>query len=235
MSDVKAAHARPIAKLLRKRGWNRAHGTTRRRIYDLAVDRRPWWDWGHRLMVITGSDFGGSWDQPNPPTWWYRRSPPKRQWRTGFPHYPLSTFEIVTDHAQMRRLTDGLDEDQMYEWQAIGVDQDGDLILGHRYWGGTFYGLRSDETAILRRYLRMWRRLDWYGARSWLYKQGLHAAVHAKRPGACNAVPPEGSGGYSHWHCELDRRHDGMHQFRAYRWGLVGGEVVLAHVPEVSS
>jgi hypothetical protein len=54
--------------------------------------------------------------------------------------------------------------------------------------------------------------------RSWLYTQGLHAAVHTKKPFACQAAPPRGSGGYSHWHCGLKRRHAGPHRYNNYEW-----------------
>jgi hypothetical protein len=218
-------YQRPAAKLARRLGWNHIHGDgLRPRLWDLASDGRPWWDWGHRLMTVVGSDFGGNWDEPKPPTWWYRLGTPTWQFRTGFPRHPLSTFEVITDYTTFRERTAGLNEDQMYEWQAIYVNQDGELSLGHRYWGGDFYGLRKAEVALLRRYLRMWHRHDWYGLRSWLYSQGLHAAVHAKKPGSCQAIPPRGSGGYDHWHCTEKRRHLGLHRYNAMTWGEVAGE-----------
>lgn len=217
----------PLVRWMRKQGWNHTTPSNglRRRLYSLAVERHRWYDWGHRLMILTGSDFGGSWSEPEPPTWWYRRQAPTRMWRTGYPRHPISTFQIVTDYHEFRRLTEGLNEDQMYEWKALNVNQDGDLHLGHRYWGGTFYDLPKAEVPILRRYLRMWHRLDWFGLRSWLYTQGLHAAVHTKVPFACQAVPPKGSGGYSHWHCENKRGHTGDHRYRNYTWPTSSGHV----------
>lgn len=231
-AGIRSAHRRPAARLLRKLGWNRAHGTVRRRVYDLAVCHYPWWDWGHRLVIVVGRDWGGSWDEPQPPTWWYRLGPPKPMAFTRWPRHPLSTFEIVTDYDEFRRRTEGLNEDQMYEWKAIGANQDGDLHLGHQYWGGSFYGVTRWERALLRRYLRRWNRSDWWGLRTWLWGQGLNASVHRRKPFACNEVPPKGAGGYNHWHCELKRRHDGMHRFGAYVWGEIDGEPIGAHVPE---
>lgn len=201
-----------------KRGWRRARC--------LLMEPYRWWDWGHRLMIIVGMDVGGNWSAPEPPSWWYRRGPAKRMARTGYPRHPISTFQVVTDYDEFRRLTEGLNEDQRYEWNAINVNQDGALQLGHMYWGGQFYGLPPDERPLLRRYLRMWRRLDWFGARSWLYSQALHAAVHCKQPWTCQAVPPKDSAGYSHWYCTLPRRHDGMHRFQSYVWGEIGGEPI---------
>jgi hypothetical protein len=220
----------PLARLMRKRawGWKTPRNGIRSRLYSLTIEHHPWWDWGHRLMILTGTDMAGNWSEPEPPTWWYRRGQAKPMWRTGFPRHPMRSFEIVTDYEEFRRRTEGLNEDGMYEWQAIAVNEDGQLILGHQYWGGNFYGLAGDEVALLRRYLRMWRRLDWFGARSWLYSLGLHAAVHRKVPRSCQAQAPKGQGGYDHWYCQLPRRHDGMHRYNNYVWGDIGGEPIGA-------
>lgn len=233
----KKSVTRRSAMFLRRRGWSydTPRNGLRTRIVALLDDRHPWWDWGHRLMIVVGSDFGGNWAEPRPPTWWYRRGPAKPMARTGFRTHPLSTYEVITSYSEFRDRTAGLNEDQMYEWQAIGTNQDGELHLGHQYWGGQFFGLASGDVALLRRYLRMWRRLDWWGLRSWLWKQGLHAAVHAKKPRSCYEVPPRGMGGYDHWHCELRRGHAGMHRFRSHLWGEVDGEPICAHVPEVTA
>jgi hypothetical protein len=209
-----------LVKLMRRWKWNHSkpRNGLRHRLYDLASTRHPWYDWGHRLMILVGCDFGGNWSEPEPPTWWYRPGEPKKMFRTKYPRHTLSTFEIVKNYDEFRRRTEGLNEDGLYAWQAIGVSQDGALYLGHRFWGGTFYGMRKDETAILRRYLRMWRRLDWFGLRSWLYSQALHAAVERKVPFSCQVVPPKDSGGYSHWHCDQKRKHEGPHRFGNYEW-----------------
>lgn len=218
------------ARLLRKLGWHRKHGTIRRRLYDLADDRHPWWDWGNRLMILTGTDFGGNWKEPTPGTWWYVATTPKRMARTG---YPRHRYEIVTDYDEFRRRTEGLNEDQLYDWRAVGFSQDGDLTLGRRYWGGDFHGLDYAEQLIVARYLRRWRCRDWWGLRTWLYLQGLHAAVHQRKPFSCHQVPPRGQGGYDHWHCQRRRGHDGLHRYRACVWGDLGGEQLgVTHVPE---
>lgn len=220
MEQAKAAKRKRLAKHLRKRGWSYdvPRDGLRRRIFCLVNENYRWYDWGHRLMILVGKDFGGNWSEPEPPTWWYRRGPAKRMWRTGFPRHPLSTFQVVTDYDEFRSLTRGLNEDEMYEWNAICVGQDGELQLGHRYWGGAFYGLPKDEVALLRKYLRHWHRFNWFGLRSYLYSQGLHAAVYTKKPFSCQAAPPRGSGGYSHWLCQRPRRHDGVHRYRSYEW-----------------
>lgn len=223
-----------LAQRMRDRGWHyKTPGDgIRHRAYDLVSERYPWYDWGHRLMVLTGSDSGGNWQEPTPPTWWYRLGPPKRMVRTHYPRHPLSTFEVVKDYDEFQGRTKGLNEDRMYEWQAMAVDSDHELVLGHRYWGGNFYGMRKDDTALLRRYLRMWRRHDWFGLRSWLYSQGLHAAVNRKVPFTCQAVPPKGAGGYDHWYCDQKRKHEGLHRSRNYQWEQDGDRV--EHKPEVA-
>ena len=227
-----------LASRMRTWGWN--YGTDpngiRHRLYSLAAGRWPWWDWGHRVVVLVGRDHGGNWGEVVPPTWWYRTGTPTRMWRTRYPRHPLSTFEIITDYSELRDRLEGLTDDEAYEWKAICVDQDHDLKLGRQFWGDRFYGLNHWEVALLRRYLRHWRRLDWWGLRSWIYSQALHAAVHVRKPFSCQEVPPRGSGGYSHWHCQLKRHHDGLHRFNNMTWGEVGGECIgVTHVPEVVS
>lgn len=230
MADAVQTKDRTLVSLMRKQGWNTSKhdGRLTGRAYHIAARRSRWWDWGHPVMILVGTSVGGNYAEPTPPTWWYRQGPAKSMARTGFPLHPLSTYEIITDYETFSERTGGLNEDQMHEWQAICVDQDGDLILGHRYWGGNFYSLSKSDTALLRRYLRMWRRLDWFGLRSWLYKQALHAAVHQRKPFACHAVPSKGSGGYDHWHCTQRRRHPGRHQFNNYLWD---DDASVEHVP----
>lgn len=223
-----------IGRWMYRRGWTRSNrsGSVRHRLYDLWTCRHPWYDWGHRLMIVVGYDWCGNWSEYEPPTWYYRLGTPKRMWRTGYPSHPLSTFEVVKDYDEFRKRTEGLNEDQMYEWKAICVNQDGELHLGHQYWGKQFYGLSHWETPLLARYLRMWRRANWWGVRSWLYKLALNSAVDHKAPFKCNATPPKGSGGYTHWHCSEKRKHKGLHRVGAYVWGEVDGEPFpVTHAP----
>jgi len=220
MSAAMVAKPRRIERAMRKRRWNyqTPRNGLRRRAWSLASDHRPWWDWGHRVMALTGTDHGGNWDEPTPPTWWYRMLKPTHMARTNYPTHPLRTFQVVTDYDEFRALTAGLDEDAMYEWRAFCFDSDRELQVGHLYWGGDFYGMTRWESRLLGCYLRMARRHDWFGARSWLYAQGLHSAVYRKKPGSCATAPPKGSGGYTHWLCQLKRGHGGEHRFNNYTW-----------------
>lgn len=223
-----------LARRARKRRWHHAEHDQhlRGRLVRLLDMRHPWWDWGHRALVLFGDCEGGTYGDPQAETWWYRRGQPKRQRWTGFPRYRPSSFDVVTDYATFKSRTKGLNEDQMDEWQAIYMNQDGELSLGRRWWGGAFYGMRQDELFLLRRYLRRWHRHTWWGLRQWICNQALHAAVHAKKPGSCKAVPPKGSGGYSHWHCQLKRHHDGLHRFNNMTWGEIDGmELGVVHHP----
>lgn len=229
MSDMaKRGHYSRRAKLLRRWGWNYTNKRNgiRKRIYDLAACGMPWYDWGHRLMIVVGDDFGGNWSEPEPATWYYREGTAKRMWRT---NYPQSTYEVLKTYDEYRAAVEGLDEhsDAFMEWKAICTNQDGDLHLGRQYWGGSFYGLRRREQRLLAQWLRAAHRHNWWGLRSWVYSQALHAAVHTRKPFACQEVPERGTGGYSHWHCSLRRRHGGVHRFRSMAWST--GEQVYKH------
>lgn len=215
--DRRSKYNRPLAKLMRRWGWNFAHGTVRHRVWDLITCNHRWYDWGHRVMILTGSDFGGNWSEPSPPTWWYRPGTPLRMWRTG---YPRARLHVVRDYTTFMAETEGLDvgSDEHYSWRAIGTGQDNDLHLGRMYWGGTFYGLGYAELRVLTRWLIRWQFINWFGVRSWLYSQGLNAAVYQRTPFGCNQAPPKGSGGYSHWLCQNRNRHSGPHRFRNYEW-----------------
>lgn len=180
-------------------------------------------------MIVVGQNIGGNWSEPEPPTWHYKPGTPKRMVRTGYPRHTPRTYELIRgDYDEFRRRYDGLSEDEQYQWRAICANQDGDLHLGRQYWGGRYYGLSKPETALLLRWLVRWRIRDWFGLRSWLFSQALHAAVYRRKPGSCAVPPPKGSGGYDHWLCDRPRRHDGLHRFRNYTWGEIDGHPIRA-------
>lgn len=199
-------------RLAMKIRGGKIHGW-RYRLADLVMLRFD--DWPSALMVLTGSDFGGNWSEPEPPTWWYRA---KSIHRRRITNYPFRKFIVVKDYSTFCSMTTGLNEDQMDEWQAIGVDQDGELILGHIYWGGRFHSLPVGEWHILLRWLLRWQFTNWFGLRTRIYEIGLYNKVHRRRRGRCNVVPPRGPGGYDHWHCTKRKGHDGGHRFQSYVW-----------------
>lgn len=210
-----------LATLARKAGWNRLPDhTMRNRIWRISTIRAPWWKYGDRLTNLVGGGTNGN-SEPTPPTWWYVRAPSGRSRVTG---YPITRYRIVRDWEQMRSETQGLDEDGMYDWRAIGVSQDEDLHLGRMYWGGNFNRLDRAERRILLRWLIHAELLGLFGLRRWLWGVGSHNAVHGTRPGSCAVAPPRGSGGYDHWHCTLDRGHKGLHEHGVWRWGELNGD-----------
>lgn len=229
MDQKRAYKPSKLEPWMRKHHWN--YGVPpeglRSRLYALLTDHRPWWDWGHRLVIAVGSNDCGNWGEPEPPTWYYRKLQPKRMTRTGYPTYPRSCYQVIKNYDEFSALTHGLNEDQMYEWNAICVNCDGDLHLGHQYWGGRFFGMDSRDQALLRRYLNRWRLQNWFGLRTWLWKQGLHASVYKKKPRACGVTPSRCTGGYDHWRCEADRRHIGDHVYGNYRWSGRGHVVYV--------
>jgi hypothetical protein len=175
------------------------------RLLTIATDNHHWYDWGHRLMTLVGRwDGTGDYSMPRGRDLWYR-----------FDSDNETSGKIITTH----RYTDVRDMPDA-GWKVFDVQDDGHTVmLG--WWGDRirFYGLNRRELALFRRW-DLWERRargEWFGIRRWLYCKGLHAAVHLRKPFACNTTPPPGSGGYSHWHCELRGKHT-EHRFRAYVW-----------------
>lgn len=195
-----------------------------KRIYDLLTCRYPWWDWGHRVMIVVGYDFCGNWSDMRAPTWWYRfENRKKPMWRTG---YPVRRLQVIKNYDEFMKETAGIreDSDEHYPWKAICLGQDDDLKLGRQYWGGNFFGLNASEMRLLLRWLIRWNLSCWFGLRQYIYKHALEAAVHKRKPFACNKVPDKNSNGYQHWHCTDKKKHTGPHSFGNYTW--VEGDTV---------
>lgn len=193
------------SKAMRLRRKTREGGIAHR-VLTIAGDRHPWYDWGHRLMILVGDYRVGSFDAPRGRDLWYR-----------FADENEARGKIVTTHQYADvRATAGQD----VSWRIFDVQDDGGTVkIG--FWGEhiTHYGISRRELALFRRW-DFWEcraRGEWFGIRRWLYYKGLHAAVHLKKPFACNVVPPRGTGGYSHWHCEIRGKHD-VHRYRNYTW-----------------
>ena len=192
-------------KVMRLRRKTREGGIAYR-LLTTAGDHHHWYDWGHRLMVLVGDYRTGSYEAPRGRDLWYR-----------FADENEARGQIITTHDYADvRATEGQD----VSWRIFDVqDEGGTVKLG--FWGEriTHYGLSRRELALFRRW-DFWEcraRGEWFGLRRWLYYKGLHAAVHLKKPFACNIVPPRGSGGYSHWHCEVRGKHN-VHRFGNYTW-----------------
>jgi hypothetical protein len=174
------------------------------RILTIRVERRRWWDWGHMMMTLVGQYRTGTYEVPRGRDLWYR-----------FADDNEARGRIIKTHAyaDVRALPNA-------SWKVLDVqDEGGTVMMG--WWGDriTFYGLTRRELALFRRW-DFWEcraRGEWFGLRRWLYYRGLHAAVHRRIPFTCQKTPPRGSGGYSHWHCELRGKHS-VHRFGNYTW-----------------
>lgn len=189
-----------ISKLIYRIRRTAHDGGLIHRLATVATVRRPWYDWGHRIMPLVGVWRHGDYGTPRGRDLWYRQ-------------ISRNTFETTYDYKDVLALPNG-------EWKIFDIQNDGhELVLG--WWGS-----RISPSSLERPELRLFRRWDfwecrvrgeWFGLRRWVYHRALHAAVHLKKPFACNLTPPSGSGGYDHWHCEVRGRHD-MHRFRNYTW-----------------
>jgi hypothetical protein len=207
-----------ITKAARKMRRATKEGSLAHRALTVTTDRHPWYDWGHRLMILVGENRTGDYGVPRGRDLWYR-----------FADENEARGRIITTHRYADvRATQGQD----VSWRVFDVqDEGGTVKLG--YWGDRIahYGLSRRELALFRRW-DFWEcrvRGEWFGLRRWLYFRGLHAAVQLKKPFACNVTPPRGTGGYSHWHCELRGRHD-VHRFRNYTWA--GGTARVEYDPK---
>lgn len=186
-----------------KRRWyyDTPEGGVRSRVVSLLRERSPWWDWGHRVMILVGRAWCGSYDIPQPPTIWYRFVGPKK-------------LEVVRSYDEYRRRIESAEDD----WKFMSVRDDGFVFTTGYYQSEGFYGLSRVEVRLLLRYLFRWALTEWFGLRRWLYYKALHSAVHQRKPFSCQAIPSKDSGGYGHWHCQEKRRHAGPHRFNGVRW-----------------
>jgi hypothetical protein len=181
-------------------------GSLAHRLATLIIERRPWYDWGHRLMTLVGDYRTGSYETPRGRDLWYR-----------FADENEARGRIITTHRYADvRATAGQD----VSWRVFDVqDEGGTVQIG--FWGDRIahYGMSRRELALFRRW-DFWEcraRGEWFGLRRWLYYKGLHAAVHQRIPFTCQQTPPRGSGGYNHWYCQLRGKHD-THRYRNYTW-----------------
>lgn len=198
----------PVAAAAPRRGRKRRRypdGSLMDRLQRIRRSGHPWYDWGHRVMFLVGQYRHGDYGVPRGRDLYY---------------YPTSrrTFFTTYDWSEAR-LYFGLDRG----WKVFDVQDDGwTVVVGWYPEDGGHISPAELSRAELKLFRRwdFWEcrvRAEWFGFRRWLYHRALHAAVHQKRPFACNATPPQGAGGYSHWHCEIRGRHD-VHRFRNYTW-----------------
>lgn len=173
------------------------------RLLTIAGDHHRWYDWGHRVMTLVGRwDGTGDYSTPRGRDLWYR-----------FEHGESGRIITTYSYADVRAMPNG-------EWKTLDVQDDGWTVM-FGWWGDrvNFYGFSRPELRLFRRW-DFWEcraRGEWFGLRRWIFHKALHAAVHRKKPFACNLTPPRGTGAYSHWHCEVRGKHD-VHRFGNYSW-----------------
>lgn len=176
-----------------------------------------WYDWGRPVMILIGREDGGSFDGiPRPHDLWFR--------------HENGRMVTTRDYTEVRARNDG-------EWRIFDSQNDGfEIVIG--WWPGPDGNGRIQQSGLdgraeQRLFLRWfvwdgWIKAEWFGLRRWLYYKALHAVVTDKVPFTCQQVPPPNSGGYSHWHCQLRRKHKGDHRYRNYTWS--GSKVEYAPV-----
>lgn len=184
-SGIKAAQPHKIERWMRRREWNRVQHDShlRGRLHHIALylqrrGGRP--AWVVIVDALTGSTHGGSYDEPSPPTWYYRRLPTRPEPITGYPRRHYAVIKTYDEYRAATAYLPNRDEnpDAWYDWSAIGVDGDGKLYLGKMYWDNrTFHGLDYAEIRLLTTYLIRWRLSSWFGLRAWLWRVALHASV----------------------------------------------------------
>jgi len=201
------------------------------RLIDVIGEHRPWWDWGHRLMALSGTYRGGSSEPPRARDLYMRVGWARREDN----HHAIEGSEnerVETTHAMTA--WEGVKRGE--EWRTFDWQDDGHTLrVGWLNDEGRItdsaIGASQGEMARFRRWFiwESWVKASWCGLRPWLYYRGLHAAVEERRPLTCQLTPPRGSGGYSHWHCGIRRpllaillgrrqQHPGPHRFKNYTW-----------------
>lgn len=225
-------------RLMYDRGWTKPDkdDTFRSRVAHALGDWKKWYDWGHPLMWLVGRYDSGSAGAPRGRDMWWIPA----EYVEGIATSLVADFEqrygcfITTSYTDVRATSGDID------WRIFDLQDDGRTVkIG--LWpnapehGGrlqplpTWHGLGHNREMRLFLWWYLWQnkgKAQWFGIRSWLYFRALHWAVNAHSPFACGVVPEKGSGGYSHWHCQLRKRHRGMpHRYVNYIWAGPGHRV----------
>jgi hypothetical protein len=172
-------------------------------------------------MWLVGRNDSGSAGSPRARDLWYVRLNDLERFQVPFWADQANRlgFITTTDYRTVRAHPD-------VDWKIFDLQDDArTLVLG--YWPTPSDNGRIKPAAIQGNEITLfWRwylidhklKAQWLGARSWLYYKALHAAVNKKKPFSCQVTPAPGSGGYSHWHCQLRKRHAGPHRYVNYTW-----------------
>lgn len=217
-----------LLRRMRKAGWFKPamDDTLRSRIAHGLKHMRAWYDWGSPAMWLVGRFDGGSAGAPRGRDLWWVPT----EYVEGLSLNLVADLQVrygcyvTTDYKVVSSTGSDI------EWRIFDL-QDGGHTVKIALWphlpehNGRLQPLPWGElipATSLRLFLH-WYLVDhkikaqWLGLRTWVWRKGLHAVVHQRRPFSCQQVPPED--GHSHWHCELNKRHIGKHRYRNYVWG----------------
>jgi hypothetical protein len=227
---------KPLRRWMNERGWTHSHmdDTVRSRIARAIGDWRNWWDWGHPVMWLVGRYDTGSAGVPRGRDLWWIPTEYVEDRLAGslvadceqrYGCYTTTEYEVVRSSAA--------DVDwRIYDLQDEGRTVKVGLWPNQPEHDGRLQPLPWQELKVdLFLWWYLWQhkgKAQWFGLRRWVYYKALHAAVNRKVPFTCQQVPPPNSGGYSHWHCELRRKHGEEHRFRNYTWR---NDTNVRHVP----
>lgn len=213
-------------------GWtqSRLDDSLRSRIAHAIYDWKHWYDWGHPVMWLVGRNDSGSSGVPRGRDMWWIPT----EYVEGIASPLVADFDkrfgcyVTTKYADIR--TTGSDIDwRYYDLQDAGRTVKVGLWPNEPEHKGHVQPLPWNELKVnLFLWWYVWQhkgKAQWFGLRPWLYYKALHAAVHDRKPFACQVVPENGSGGYSHWHCQRRKFHKGAHRYRNYIWPGPGERV----------
>lgn len=213
-------------RAMQDHGWmmSALDDTLRSRIARAVGDWRNWHDWGHPVMWLVGRYDTGSAGVPRGrDLWWI----PTEYVEDSLALSLVADFEqrfgcyLTTQYTDVRATGAEIDW-RVYDLQDEGRTVKVGLWPNRPEHKGQIQPLPGEELKVdLFLWWYVWQhkgKSQWFGLRHWAYYKALHAAVNRKIPFTCQQVPPANSGGYSHWHCELRRKHPGNHRFRNYTW-----------------
>lgn len=210
-------------RMMYDRGWTKSDmdDSLRSRVAHAVYEWRQWWDWGHPVMWLVGRYDSGSAGVPRGrDLWWIP---------TEYVEDRLAS-SLVADCEQRFGCyitTNYSDITSDIDWRIYDLQDDGRTVKvglwpNQPEHKGRIQPLPWQELKVdLFLWWYVWQhkgKAQWFGLRRWVYYKALHAAVQQKIPFTCQQVPPPNSGGYSHWHCQLRRKHLGEHRFHSYTW-----------------
>lgn len=224
-------------RVMYDRGWTHSDmdDTLRSRTAHAVGDWKRWYDWGHPVMWLVGRYDSGSAGVPRGRDLWWIPT----QYVEGIAASLVADFEQRNGCYITTRYEDVRSTGKDIDWRIYDLQDDGRTVKVALYPNapehqGRLQPLPWQELNVgLFLWWYLWQhkgKAQWFGLRPWTYYKALHWAVNAHSPFACGVVPERGSGGYSHWHCDLKKRHLGPHRYRNYIWPGPGERVQYAPI-----